>query len=187
MAAPDDKKSAESTLNNNGREPQAVVVRREPERDLVKWTAPARPFKRRDRQFYVTTFAMAGIVSLVLFFAEGVMPVILIISLVFLYYVLSTVEPENVEYKITNKGVKISGKLTQWQYLTRFWFSKRFDTELLVIESVLLPGRIEFVISPEIKEKLKKEISAYIPFEEVPASGLDRITGWVAKTLPGNK
>lgn len=187
MAAPDDKKSAESTLNNNGQEPQAVVVRRESERDLVEWTAPARPFKRRDKQFYVTTFAMAGIVSLVLFFAEGVMPVILIVSLVFLYYVLSTVEPESVEYKITNKGVKISGKLTEWQYLTRFWFSKRFDTELLVIESVLLPGRIEFVINPEITEKLKKEISAYIPFEEVPASGLDRITGWIAKTLPGNK
>ena len=79
-AAPNQKENTESTLNI---EPQAVVVRREPERDLVVWTAPARPFKRRDKQFYVTTFAMAGIVSLVLFLAEGIMPVILIISLVF--------------------------------------------------------------------------------------------------------
>jgi len=88
--ATDSKSEVESTLQT---EPQAVVVRREPERDLVVWIAPARPFKRRDRQFYVTTFAIAGIVSLILFLAEGLMPVLLIVSLVFLYYVLSTVEP----------------------------------------------------------------------------------------------
>lgn len=185
MAAREERKSAEeSTLNS---QPQAVVIKREPEKDLVAWTAPARPFKRRDRQFYVTTFAMAGIVALVLFFAEGVMPVILIVSLVFLYYVLSTVEPENVEYKITNKGVKVSGKLTEWQYLTRFWFSQRFDAELLVMESVLVPGRIEFVITSGMKEKVRREMSAYVPYEEVPASGLDRLTGWFAKILPGGK
>ena len=162
------------------------TLQREPERDLVTWTAPA-PFKRRDRQFYVTTFAIAGIVSLVLFLAEGAMPVILIISLVFLYYVLSTVEPESIEYKITNRGIKIAGRLTPWQNLTRFWFSKRFDNDLLVTETPRVPGRIEMVIKPEIKGDLKKEISAYIPYEEVSASGLDRVTNWVAAKLPGNK
>src|SRR4030066_2012234 len=145
-AAQDQKSESQSTLNN---EPQAVVVRREPERDLVTWTASARPFKRRDRQFYVTTFAIAGIVSLVLFLAEGVMPVILIISLVLLYYVRSTVQPEDVEYKITTKGIKISGKLTEWHYLNRYWFTKRFDNELMVVDTVLLRGRIEFMITPE--------------------------------------
>jgi hypothetical protein len=179
-----EKTSSESTLNN---EPQAVVVRREPERDLVTWTAPGRPFKRRDRQFYITTFAIAGIVSLVLFLAEGIMPVILIISLVFLYYVLSTVQPEDIEYKVTTKGVKIAGKLTEWQYLNRYWFTKRFDNELMIIDTVMLPGRIEFVINSGIKEQLKKEISAYIPYEEVPPAALDKVTSWFAAKLPGNK
>lgn len=182
--ANDQKSDSNSTLNV---EPQAVVVRREPERDLVTWTAPARPFKRRDRQFYVTTFAIAGIVSLVLFLAEGIMPVILIISLVFLYYVLSTVQPEDIEYKITTKGIKIAGKLTEWQYLNRYWFTKRFDNELMIADTVLLPGRIEFVIKPEDKEKLKKEISAYIPYEEVSPAALDKVTNWFAAKLPGNK
>ena len=156
------------------------------EKELVTWTAPARPFKRRDKQFYVTVFAIAGIVSLILFLAEGFMPVLLIISLVFLYYVLSTVEPENIEYKITNNGVKVSGKLTFWQSFTRFWFSKRFDSELLILETLELPGRMEVVIKPEIKETLTKEISAYLPFEEIPASGIDKLTNWFAAKLPGN-
>jgi hypothetical protein len=176
--------SAQSTLNS---EPQAVVVRRESERDLVTWTAPARPFKRRDKQFYTTVFAIAGIVSLVLFLAEGLMPVILIVALVFLYYVLSTVQPENIEYKITTKGVRVAGKLTEWQTLIRFWFGKRAGSEILIFETFLIPGRIEIVINPEIKDGLKKEISAYIPYEEIQASGLDKVTDWVAQKLPGNK
>src|SRR3989304_4840218 len=106
--AKDKKSEDQSTLTSpdESQEPRPVVVRREPERDLVTWTAPSRPFKRRDRQFYTTVFAIAGIISLILFLAEGLMPVILIVALVFLYYVLSTVPPENIEYKITTKGVK---------------------------------------------------------------------------------
>ena len=55
------------------------------------------------------------------------------------------------------------------------------------MDMVLLPGRIEFVISSEIKEKLKKEVSAYIPYEEVSPATLDKITNWLAAKLPGNK
>jgi hypothetical protein len=178
------EKSTRGTLNS---EPQAVVVRRESERDLLTWTAPARPFQRHDKQFYTTVFAIAGIISLVLFLAEGIMPVVLIVALIFLYYVLSTVPPENIEYKITTRGVKIAGKLTEWQTLTRFWFGKRSGSDILVLETFLIPGRIEIVINPGIKDDLKKEISAYIPYEEVPASGLDKVTDWFAQKLPGNK
>jgi hypothetical protein len=182
--AKDQKSDNQSTLNSD---PQAVVVRREPERDLITWTAPARPFRRRDKQFYTTVFAIAGIVSLILFLAEGLMPVILIVALVFLYYVLSTVQPENIEYKVTTKGVKIAGKLTEWQTLIRFWFGNKTGSEMVIFETFLIPGRIEILINPEIKDVLKKEISAYIPYEEVSASGLDRVTDWVSQKLPGNK
>jgi len=166
-------------------EPSPVVVRREPERDLVVWTAPARPFKRRSRQFYVTTFAIAGIVSLVLFLAEGIMPVILIISLVFLYYVLSTVQPENIEYKVTTKGIRIANKLTEWQVLNSFWFSKSFDNDLMIIGTSMIPGRTEIVISQGVEEEIKREVSAYIPYEEIPVGALDRATSWFAGKMPG--
>ena len=174
-------RSVDGTLND---EPQAVVVRREPERDLVTWTAPARTFKRRGRKFYVTAFSMAGIISIIIFLAEGIMPVILIISLVFLYYVLSTVQPENIEYKITNRGIKVAGKETSWQYVVRFWFSSRLGGDLLIFDTVTILGRMELVIDPDLKDTLKKEISAYVPYEEAPPSTLDKVTNWVAKKLP---
>lgn len=152
--------------------------------ELFVWTAPARPFKRRDKQFYVTTISIASLVCLILFLAEGAMPVILIISLIFLYYVMSTVEPENIEYKITNKGIKIANKLTNWEVLGRFWFGKRYDTELLILETKVLPGRMELVINSEQKEQIKKELLKYLVEEEISPSKLDRAVDWFSKKLP---
>lgn len=165
-------------------EPKPVVVRREPEKELVIWAAAARPFKRRDREFYITVMAMGGIIALIMFLVEGFMPVILIVSLFFLFYVLSTVPPEEIEYKITTKGIKIAGNRTDWGMLGRFWFSRRFDHDLLIIESANLPGRIELVIPPAKKEEIRKSLSAYLFEEEIPPSPLDKAANWFAKKLP---
>jgi hypothetical protein len=171
-----------SALKEESKEAEVRV----PEKDLVTWTAVSRPFKRRNREFYITLIAIAAIVGLVLFLAEGFMPVLLIISLVFLFYVLSTVEPEKIEYKITNRGIQIAGTKTEWNLISRFWFSRRFESQLLVIQTRNLSGRLELVIDPEKKEEIRKALLKYIPEEEVPPSGLDRAAVWFSKKLPGN-
>ena len=42
------------------------------------------------------------------------------------------------------------------------------------------------VVFPPL-EKLKKEVSAYIPYEEAPPATLDKVTNWFAQKIPGNK
>lgn len=175
---PAQQKKETSTLRENKKEA------REPEKEFFSWTAPARPFKRRNREFYVTVIAIAAIVGLVLFLAEGFMPVILIVSLVFLFYILNTVEPENLKYEITNKGVKVEGKMTDWVAITRFWFSRRLDSSLLILETLRLPGRLELVIKDENKKSIRKALSDYITEEKTPPSYMDRAANWVSKKLP---
>lgn len=160
------------------------TLKPELEKDLVTWVAPARPFKRRDKQFYVTTISIAGMVCLILFLAEGAMPVILIISLIFLYYVMSTVAPEDLEYKITTKGIKVGGRRTDWQSLGRFWFAKRFDSELLMLETNMIPNRMELVIKTEVKGEIEKILKEYLVQEEVSPSNLDKAVDWFSKKLP---
>jgi hypothetical protein len=164
--------------------PRPVVIKRESEEELMSWRAPARPFKRRNREFYITIIAIAFIFGLVFFLIEGFLPVILIIALVFLVYVMSTVEPENIEYKITNRGIKIDSRRTDWDLMRRFWFTKRFDTQLLVIETTTLIGRLELVIQSELKPEITKTLSKYLIHEEVPPSYLDKATNWLTKRLP---
>jgi len=174
------KKSDVGTLKE-GRE----SVLREPEKDLFTWIAPARPFKRMDREFYVTVIAIAALVGLILFLVEGWMPVILVVSLVFLFYVMSTVEPEKIEYGVTTKGIKVAGRRTDWETLTRYWFSRRFSNDLLVFETLTLPGRIEFVINSEDKEPIKKALSQHLPEEEAPPSYMDKAANWFSRKTAG--
>jgi len=176
MPTAENQKKEEGTLKEGG---QSVL--KEPEKDLFVWTAPARPFKRMNREFFVTIIAIAALVGLILFLVEGWIPVILIVSLVFLFYVMSTVEPEKVEYKITSRGIKVAGRRTDWQALVRYWFSRRFDSNLLVFETLILPGRIELVVNPEDKDEIKKALSLYLPEEEAPPSYLDKAANWFSK------
>lgn len=169
---------------NQQTDSQESTLKPDLEKDSLTWIAPSRPFKRRDKQFYITTISIAGMVSLILFLAEGAMPVILIISLIFLYYVMSTVAPEDLEYKITNKGVKVGGRRTDWQALGRFWFSKRYDSDLLVFETRMIPNRMEFVIKAEIKEEIEKILKEYLVHEEISPSNLDKAVDWFSKKLP---
>jgi hypothetical protein len=157
----------------------------EPEKQLFSWTAPARPFKRRDGDFWKTVIVITIIVGLILFFAEGFMPVILIISVIFLYYIFSTVEPDNIDYKLTTKGIKMADKLNPWENLGRFWFTKRFNDQILVFETFTLGGRLEVVIKPDDKEKIKSILSKYLLHEEAPPSVIDKATNWFSKKLPG--
>jgi hypothetical protein len=159
----------------------------EPEKDLFSWIAPSRPFKTRSREYFVTLFAITGLIGLILFIAEGPMPVVLLIAIVFLFYVLSTVKPDDITYKITNKGVRVAEKLTEWNLLGRFWFNRRFDSSVLTIETAILPGRLELVIKAEDEEEIKKALSAYLTYEEVKPTGVEKVANWVSGKLPGNK
>lgn len=179
--------AAKNIKQESEQEPVQVTVRKEPEKELIKWSAPARPFKRKNRQFYVTLFAMVGLAALVLFLAEGIMPVVLLASLLFLYYIMNTVEPEIIEYKITTRGIYMAKKISEWNGLTRFWFSNRSEKDLLIIETLYFPGRAEYVIPDDRKDEIKKYLSSFLIEEEAPPTFLDKATSWFAAKLPGNK
>ena len=157
--------------------------RPEPEKLLFSWKAPARAFKKREREFWVRLIVIASIFGFILFIVEGAMPVVLLIALVFLFYILSTVEPETIEYAVTNKGIKVADRRNDWELFTRFWFTKRLNTDLLILETLVVPGRLELVINDSDKEKIRKTLSLYIPEEEAAPTRMDKASDWVSKKL----
>jgi hypothetical protein len=154
------------------------------EKVIFSWNGPVRPFKKKDRRFWINVSAIAAISGFVLFLIEGMMPVLVIISLVFLFYIMTTVEPENIEYKITNKGVDIAGQKTYWEEMIRFGFSKRLDSNLLVLETTRVPGRLEIVIDENDMEKIKNALKKHLPEHDKPASNIDKAANWFAEKMP---
>jgi len=156
------------------------------EKVLFSWVAPERPFKRRTRDFWISLSAIASIVSLIIFLIEGPISVILIISLVFLFYMLSTVEPQTIKYEITDLSINIAETKNDINMFGRYWFGKRFDSNLLILETFTIPGRLELVIHEKDIETITKVLNEYLIQEEVALDNIERASGWLSDKIPGN-
>jgi hypothetical protein len=159
------------------------VQPKEVEKDVFVWSAPSRPFVQKTREFWVKVIAIASIFGFIIFIVEGAMPVLLMIALIFLFYILSTVRPENIDYKITNLGTKIGDVTTHWEEIKRFWFSKRGNDEILVLDLATFTGRLELVINIKDKDKIRQTLKKTVPEEEALQTGIDKASEWVGSKL----
>ncbi|MFA5750020.1 MAG: hypothetical protein WC895_02255 [Candidatus Shapirobacteria bacterium] len=158
------------------------------EKVKFEWEAPERAFQKRDRDFWITAIAILILVSVVLFFIKEFFLIIALVSILFLYYVLSTVSPGLIKYKITNRGVYFGEKKYEWNLLTRFWFNKNLSNEMIHFETILrFPRQISLVINLEDKEKIKEIVVKKMPLIENSPNFVDKLTKWFSKRLPLEK
>jgi len=158
------------------------------EKVLFEWEAPERSFKKRDKDFWITAIAILVLFSVVLIFIKEFFLVVALVSVLFLYYVLSTVPPRMVKNKITNRGIKLEGADYDWRILLRFWFKKSLNSELLELETNLrIPRQISLVINEADKEKIKGIVLKKLPLVESSPNFVDKLTKWFADRLPLEK
>jgi hypothetical protein len=171
-------RGVDKTTENKG---PSQEINKEP--TLFSWNAPSRPFKRRDRRYWVGIVATASLVSFILFIAEGVMPVVLLFSILLFYYVLSTVEPPEIGYKITKAGVEFSDGVFKWKFLKRYWFERKFDTTTLNFEMSKFPGRLELVVKEQDIPKVRQVLNRYLTEDEGRKTVFDRASDWVSQKI----
>lgn len=158
-----------------------------PEETLVEWDAPARPFKKRNRQFFSTIIVIAILVSLILFFAGQVLPVAVVISVVFLVYVTAVVPPQSVHYKLTNYGIYVEKEAFSWLGMGRFWFDEKSGQKVLEIELYGFPGRLTFVLidgqTPRA-EDLERVLSEVLVKEKPTLTAYEKTAKWLREKIP---
>lgn len=154
-----------------------------PEKVLVEWTAMSRPHAKLSREASVKIIVSFSLIGFLLLIIEGIMPVMLLVSLLFLLFVFSSVEPEKVKYEITDQGIKVGGFRTDWQNLGRFWYTARMGSEVMVVEAGNIAGRLEIVLDESKKGEITKIMQKYSILEHVPPSGFDKASNWIAKNL----
>ncbi|MFZ5438051.1 MAG: hypothetical protein ACOZAK_03290 [Patescibacteria group bacterium] len=155
-----------------------------PERVILEWLAPSRPFRKRNKQFFTTVLVIALLISLILFFSGQFLPIAMVFSVVFLNYVLAVIPPQDITHKITNFGVSVEGKLYAWQELGRFWFDKKYDSLLLMIETAYFPGRLTLVLPPEKKQEVIDILSEVLLHQKPPLSTFEKLAQWVQEKFP---
>ncbi|MGI5840941.1 MAG: DUF5673 domain-containing protein [Patescibacteria group bacterium] len=152
---------------------------------LHEWEAYEREYKTRDKDFWITAIAILVIVSVIFLLLKEFFLVMALGSVLFLYYVLSTVPPEKVRNKITNRGVYFGDLLYTWDQLVRFWFRTSLGTEVMLLETNLkFPPQISLVIDAGDKEKIKKIVVKKIPLIESSPNFVDKANKWFGERLP---
>jgi hypothetical protein len=155
------------------------------ERVLWEWTAAERAFQKRNRDYWITAIAILVLVSVILIFIKEFFLIIALVSLLFMYYVLSAVPPGEIKYKVTNRGVYMGETNYYWDTLEKFWFSSSLSSEMINFGTVLrFPRAITMVIRAEDKEKLKELIKKRLPLIENSPNSMDKITKWFGDRLP---
>lgn len=158
------------------------------EKVKFEWMAPERAYQKKDRDFWITVISILVLVSVILFFVKEFFLIISLISALFLYYVLSTVSPQDIKYKITNRGIYFGEDRYEWDMFTRFWFKTSLSNEMIHFETILrFPRQISLVINKEDKEKIKELVIKKLPLIDESPNFVDKLTKWGISKLPLEK
>ena len=152
---------------------------------IYTWKAPTRPFKKRDKEFWTTVIAIVFLVGLILFFVKEWFLIAAIISLTFVYYVLSTVPPEEIECALTNKGIRYAGQLQGWELFYRFWFSNRYGQRMVNVDMRTgLVGRLSLMVGGGEEKQIKETLLKYLVEETPKPTFMDNASDWLQKKVP---
>src|SRR3989344_325415 len=152
----------------------------------LAWDAPVRPYKKRDKSFFQTIAAIFLLLTVILFFIREWLIIGVALAVVFVVYVLATVPPGIVTYKITDKGVWVGDLFFRYLHLTEYWFDAQLgNTVLVLIAPMRTASRISIVIFPKDKEKIDAALRKHLVFREKPIkSFIDSAAEWMSKAIP---
>ncbi|AKM78774.1 MAG: hypothetical protein UX85_C0008G0045 [Candidatus Beckwithbacteria bacterium GW2011_GWB1_47_15] len=155
---------------------------------LLSWQAPVRPFKKRDREYYTTIGAIGFLLAVILLFLKEWLLIAVIAALMFVAYVLATVEPEKTSHEITTVGILTGDKTYKWEDLKRFWFETKWSDKILHVDTKLsFPGRLMLLLGDTSEEEVKKILEQHVQ-EEIPeATFMDRSAKWLSEKVPLEK
>lgn len=155
---------------------------------LFSWESPSRPFKRRNARYFTNLGLIILVLAVILIFIQEFLLIGVLVALLFVAYVLGTVEPDKLEHKVTNQGITTAGRSYLWSELTDFWYTDKHDALILNVGTkVRFPARLPILVPFLDRDKIKDTLVKYLPFREVPPeSWMDNTVDWFTSKLPAS-
>lgn len=142
-------------------------------KSIISWKSPVRVFKARSRRYFVKIALFAAVFILAAIAFGEVALIGVIIALVFITYVLALSAPENIEHSITNMGIISGGRAFLWEELDSFWFDKRGEDRLLIVQTKLrFPTRLIILLTAVSERTLLDMLEKHLHFHQGPVHTL---------------
>lgn len=138
-------------------------------KSIVSWKSPERIFKARSKKYF-TKVALYGLVFILAAIAFGEFFLVgVIIAIIFVVYVLATSAPDVIEHRITNMGIVSGGRAFLWEELDSFWFDRRGDDRLLLVQTDLhFPTRLIMLLTTVSERTLLDVIEKHLHYHHAP-------------------
>ncbi|HVZ58425.1 MAG TPA: hypothetical protein VG935_01590 [Patescibacteria group bacterium] len=156
---------------------------------LLAWSAPGRPFRKRNKEYFLNILIIMLLVEIILFLFSQYDLMVLVVALVFLTYALNTVPPHDFHYKITLQGIMVEDHFFLWQELYDFSFNRQNGEDVLIVGTkAWYPGELTIVLGMMHKEQVRDILLQFLPYREyVKPSFMERSAGWMEKNFPLEK
>ena len=156
---------------------------------LLSWTSPGRPFRKRGKQYYLTSLLIMLLVEVILFLFSQYLLMLVVASLVFVAFALATVPPRDFHYRISTEGITIEDHFFLWQELYDFYFKKREGIDVVHIRThSFIPGELTLTLGTIDREHIKSALLPYLPYREVIRQNFMEKSGqWLEKNFPLEK
>lgn len=139
----------------------------------VSWKSPERVFKARSKKYFVKVALYALILILAALAFGEIFLVGVILAVVFVVYVLASHAPETIDHRITNMGIVSGGRSFLWEELDSFWFDKKGDDRLLIVETNLrFPTRLIMLLTTVSERTLLEVLEKHLHFHPGPVHSL---------------
>jgi len=156
---------------------------------ILEWSAPGRPFRKRGRQYYLTSLLIMLLVEVILFLFSQYLLMLVVLSLVFVAFALNTIAPSNFKYRISSEGVTVEDHFFLWQELYDFYFKKREGVDVAHVRThSFIPGELTLTLGGVDREHVKSALLPYLPYRElVRPTFMDKSADWLTKNFPLDK
>ncbi|RJQ28105.1 hypothetical protein C4577_00120 [Candidatus Parcubacteria bacterium] len=158
-------------------------------RTLLSWSAPGRPFRKKDKEYYFSAMIIVMLVEIILFLFSEYSLMVVVLSLVFLAFVLSFVPPKNFHYRISTEGVTVEDHYYLWTELYDFYFKKIDGVDTLIIRTeTILPGELKISLGNVGRDHVRRVMVHFLPYrEKVKETFTERSGEWLARNFPLDK
>jgi len=152
---------------------------------LVSWTAPGRPFRKKGREFYLSSLLIVFLIEVVLFIFSEYLLMFVVGALYFFSLVLSSVPPQNFHYRISTQGIKVEDHFYIWDELYDFYFKKIDAQHILIIRSqALIPGELQITLGEVPVDHVRRVLMSFLPYREVVhPTFMERSGDWLARNF----
>ena len=142
-------------------------------KSIISWKSPVRVFKARSQKYFVKV-ALYGLIFILAAIAFGEYFLVgVILAVMFVVYVLATHAPDNIEHKITNMGIITGSKAFLWEELDSFWFDKKGDDRLLMVQTKLrFPTRLIILLTAVSERALLDLLDNHLHYHPGPVHTL---------------